>query len=171
MMFSPERSILFDAGIPLMAFVFGVGSATFTFIVAVILESRIMKRCFPGISLKMCILYSITVNTVSTILSLPFVYLASNSNNMSDTVSERLLSLFIFIAYATLLPMFKFQYVNWMVFVFLLTIISEFGCLLLLLKPQPLVRILRYTILSNISSLILVLLSFLPWMILSYFLA
>lgn len=170
-MFSSEHSILFDAGMPLMAFVFGVGSAIFTFIVAVILEARIMKRCFPGISLKKCGFYSLTVNTVSTILSLPFVYLASNSNNMSNTVSEHLLSLLIFIAYATLLPMFKFQYVNWMVFVFVLTIISEFGCLVYLLRPGLLARILRYTILSNVVSLVLVLLSFLPWIILSYFLA
>lgn len=154
-----------------MAFVFGVGSATLTFILVVILEARIMKGRFPGVSLKQCLVYSLIVNTVSMILSLPFVYLASNIHHMSNTVSERLLSLFIFIVYATLLPMFKFQYASWMVFIFVLTIISEFGCLVLLLKPQPLVRILRYTILSNNLSLILVLLSFLPWMILSHFLA
>lgn len=171
MMLSPEPSILLDAGMPLMAFVIGVGCAALTFILVVILEARIMKRFFPGISPKKRLVYALIVNTVSTILSLPCVYLASNSHNMSSTVSERLLSLFIFIAYATLLPMFKFQYVNWMAVLFVLTLMSEFGCLVFLLKPGSLARILRYTILSNLVSLILVLLSFLPWMIFSFFLA
>ena len=170
-MFSLKPNILFNAGIPFGAFLFGLGSAVFIFIIAVILEARIMKRCFPNLSLKRCGIYSITVNTISTILSLLLVYLAINSTNTSHTASDRILSLLVIIAYATLLPMFKFRYYKWMVFVFVLIIISEFGCLVYLLKPQPLTNIARYTLLSNIVSLILALLSFLPWMILSFFLA
>jgi hypothetical protein len=150
---------------------FGISSAVFIFIIAVILEARIMRRCFPNLSLKKCGIYSVTVNMVSLTLNLPLVYLASISTSTYHTASDRVFALLLFIAYATLFPMFKFDYAKWMAFAFVLMIIYEFSCLAYLLKHQPLTHILRFAILSNIVSIILVLLSFLPWMVVSFFLA
>lgn len=165
----PVRSgFLLDAGVPLGAFIFGMVSVVLTFIVVVVEEAGVMKRCFPSLSLKTCGHYSILINTVSLVLNLPLAYLACADDIASHTVSGRVLEFLLFITYAVLLPTFKFGYIGWLVLTFVLAILSELLLLLRLLKPQPVTSIIRYVLLSNAISMVIILLSFLPWMVVSF---
>lgn len=144
----------FDAGIGLLSYIFGPIYALIAFGIVTILEAWIMRKHFTGLDRKNSLRYSLTINLISTIVGIPYLFLVIYfQTNPAPSISEMLMQLMGYIGYSALLPFAIITQMRWILIAFGITILVEFLVLIRLLKPRPaLPKTLKYILIANSSS-------------------
>lgn len=172
-MLSIKPDFLFDAGIPLEANIFGIGYAGLAFVIAVWIETMVMKPYFHEInhdplSFRNRFKYSLIINTISTILGIPIAWLASMDTFSPSAIGDHLLAIMWVFTLSVTAPVFIFIWLKWIVCAFVVSVVSEFAVLFALLHPQQRTKkeVLNFSFRSNlISYAVIIILPFVGWVV------
>jgi len=142
-MLTVKLDLLYDAGIPLWAFLFGDAYAVLTYFFVVLIEAKIMRKHFQRLDRKKLISYSLIVNTVSTILGLLLIFLLGMRDYTPKTLFEFIYGIAAIVSVFTIPPIFIALYSKWLLVAFVITIVSEFTCMVYLMRPKQYMTLLR----------------------------